>query len=117
MDLAPGLEGGPRSVFRGRLIGDEQGTTDIENLAYVALMMADATPDRELLPMRAEDLPDEMLDQVHASAAPLPPVDRPRYYALIARWLDQCPLLTNAALMEAIRSAQRELLRPPVGEF
>jgi hypothetical protein len=40
--------------------------------------------------------------------------DREHYYDLIARWLDACPLPTNAALMGAIRSAQRELLRPPI---
>jgi hypothetical protein len=40
--------------------------------------------------------------------------EREQYYGLIARWLDACPLLTNAGLRDAIRSAQRELLRPPV---
>jgi hypothetical protein len=36
-----------------------------------------------------------------------------RYYDLISASLAKCSLLTNAALMDAIRAAQRELLRPP----
>jgi hypothetical protein len=45
--------------------------------------------------------------------APVPLRDRRRYYDLVSASLAKCSLLTNAALMEAIRSAQRELLRPP----
>jgi hypothetical protein len=64
--------------------------------------------------MDVHQLEDSMLDQVHMGAEPVPYGDRQKYYGLIARWLDHCPLVTNAALMEAIRSAQRQLLRPPV---
>jgi hypothetical protein len=55
----------------------------------------------------------EMLERVHSGAAPVPPRDRRRYYDLVSALLRRCPLLTNAALMDAIRAAQRELLRPP----
>jgi hypothetical protein len=49
----------------------------------------------------------------HTGAAPVPPRDRRRYYNLVSVSLGKCSLLTNAALMDAIRAAQRELLRPP----
>jgi hypothetical protein len=55
----------------------------------------------------------EMLERVRSGAAPVPPRDRRRYFDLISASLAKCPLLTNAALMDAIRAAQRELLRPP----
>jgi hypothetical protein len=64
--------------------------------------------------MKPADLDDQMLDAVHAGAAPIPMRDRPRYYNVISAWLDACPLLTNAGLRDAIRSAQRELLRRPI---
>jgi hypothetical protein len=51
--------------------------------------------------------------QAEKSAAPVPPRDRRHYYDLVGALLRRCPLLTNAALMDAIRAAQRELLRPP----
>ena len=56
----------------------------------------------------------EMQDLVYNGAAPVPPRDRPRYFDLVNAALAKCSLLTNAAVLEAIRSAQRELLRPPV---
>jgi hypothetical protein len=55
----------------------------------------------------------EMQDLVRNGAAPVAPRDRRRYYDLISASLAKCSLLTNAALMDAIRAAQRELLRPP----
>jgi hypothetical protein len=58
-------------------------------------------------------LTDEMLERVHSGAAPIPPRDRRRYYDLISASLRRRSVLTNAALMDAIRAAQRELLRPP----
>jgi hypothetical protein len=58
-------------------------------------------------------LTSEMLELVRKGAAPVPPRDRRRYYDLVSASLRRCPLLTNAALMDAIRAAQRELLRPP----
>ena len=54
----------------------------------------------------------EMLELVRNGAAPVPPRDRRRYYDLVSASLRRCPLLTNAALMDAIRAAQRQL-RPP----
>jgi hypothetical protein len=64
--------------------------------------------------MKPADLDDQMLEAVHSGASPIPMRDRKHYYDSIARWLDSCVLLTNAGLMDAIRSAQRELLRPPI---
>jgi hypothetical protein len=58
-------------------------------------------------------LTSEMLELVRNGAAPVPPRDRRRYYDLISASLAKCALLTNAALMDAIRAAQRELLRSP----
>jgi hypothetical protein len=58
-------------------------------------------------------LTSEMLELVRGGAAPVAPRDRPRYYNLVSASLRKCSLLTNAALMDAIRAAQRELLRPP----
>ena len=55
----------------------------------------------------------EMLERVRSGAAPVPPRDRRRYYDLVSASLAKDSLLTNAALMDAIRAAQRELLRPP----
>jgi hypothetical protein len=55
----------------------------------------------------------EMENLVREGAAPIPPRDRRRYYDLVSASLDKCSLLTNAALMDAIRAAQRELLRRP----
>jgi hypothetical protein len=55
----------------------------------------------------------EMLERVRSGAAPVPPRDRRRYYDLVSASLAKCSLLTNAALMDAIRAAQRELLRRP----
>jgi hypothetical protein len=55
----------------------------------------------------------EMLDLVRNGAAPVPPRDRSRYYDLVSTSLDKGSLLTNAAVLKAIRTAQRELLRPP----
>jgi hypothetical protein len=55
----------------------------------------------------------EMLELIRNGAAPVLPRDRRRYYDLVSAPLRRCPLLTNAALMDAIRAAQRELLRPP----
>jgi hypothetical protein len=57
-------------------------------------------------------LTSEMLERVHSGAAPIAPRDRRRYCDLVSASLRRRPLLTNAALMEAIRAAQRELLRP-----
>ena len=57
------------------------------------------------------DLSDEMLNAVHAGAEPVPRHDRKRYYNIIAAWLDECPLLTHHGLRDAIREAQRQLLR------
>jgi hypothetical protein len=45
----------------------------------------------------------EMLERVRNGAAPVPPRDRRRYYDLVSASLRRCPLLTNAALMDAIR--------------
>jgi hypothetical protein len=60
-------------------------------------------------------LSDEMLDLVHRGAGPVPLRDRARYYDRVAAELRKAPLLTNAAVVEAVRQAQREvLLRPPV---
>jgi hypothetical protein len=64
--------------------------------------------------VKPTDLSDEMLEAVHSGAVPVPMRDRTRYYGVISAWLDACPLLTNAGLMDAIRSAQREVLRPPI---
>jgi hypothetical protein len=36
------------------------------------------------------------------------------YYGIIAAWLDKTVHLTPVGLRDAIRTAQRELLRPPV---
>ena len=58
-------------------------------------------------------LTSEMQDLVRNGAAPVAPRDRRRYYDLISASLAKCSLLTNAALMDAIRAAQRELLRRP----
>jgi hypothetical protein len=55
----------------------------------------------------------EMLERVRSGAAPIPSRDRRRYFDLINASLAKCPLLTNAALMDAIRAAQRALLRSP----
>ena len=55
----------------------------------------------------------EMLEIIRNGAAPVPPRDRRRYYDLISASLSKRPLLTNAALIDAIQAAQRELLRPP----
>jgi hypothetical protein len=60
------------------------------------------------------DLSDTLLDSVHSGASPIAPPDRVRYYTIISRWLDATVLVTPAGLQEAIRGAQRELLRPPV---
>ena len=46
-------------------------------------------------------------------SATAPPRDRRRYYDIVSASLAKDSLLTNAALVEAIRAAQRELLRPP----
>jgi hypothetical protein len=59
-------------------------------------------------------LTDEMRDLIYNGAGPVLPRDRPRYYDLVSTSLRRSPLLSNAAVTEAIRSAQRELLRPPV---
>jgi hypothetical protein len=64
--------------------------------------------------MSPSQVPDEYLVAIHDGATPVPMRDRESYYAAIARWLDACPLLTHHALAEAIRSAQRGVLRPPV---
>jgi hypothetical protein len=54
-------------------------------------------------------LTSEMLELVRSGAAPIPPRDRLRYYDLVSASLRKGrPLLTNAALVEAIRAAQRE---------
>ena len=58
-------------------------------------------------------LTSEMLELVRGGAAPVAPRDRRRYYDLISASLSKRPLLTNAALIDAIQAAQRELLRPP----
>jgi hypothetical protein len=58
-------------------------------------------------------LTSEMLELVRNGAAPVPPRDRRRYYNLVSASLAKCGLLTNAALMDAIRAAQRELFRRP----
>jgi hypothetical protein len=49
---------------------------------------------------------------VHQGATPISQQERGRYYTMIGKWLDQCPLLTPRALADAIRLAQAELLRP-----
>jgi hypothetical protein len=41
--------------------------------------------------------------------------DRSTYYERVAVELRKAPMLTNACVMDAIRTAQREMLRPPVG--
>jgi hypothetical protein len=61
-----------------------------------------------------QSLTAEMLERVRSGAAPVAPRDRRRYYDLVSASLGKCPLLTNAALMDAIQAAQRELLRRPV---
>jgi hypothetical protein len=58
-------------------------------------------------------LTQEMQDLVHNGAGPVPPRDRGRYFDLVSASLRKGPL-TNAAVLEAIRSAQREVLRHPV---
>jgi hypothetical protein len=45
---------------------------------------------------------------------PVAPRDRGRYFDLVSASLNKQQLLSNAAVLEAIRSAQRTLLRPPV---
>ena len=62
--------------------------------------------------MQPADLEDSLLDATHNGAAPIPCEDRTRYFDLIAKWIDQCPLLTPRALADAIRQVQSELLRP-----
>jgi hypothetical protein len=57
-------------------------------------------------------LTQEMQDLVHRGGRPVPARDRGRYFELVEASLGKGPL-TNAAVVEAIRSAQRELLRPP----
>jgi hypothetical protein len=63
--------------------------------------------------IRIADLSDESLTAIHRGAEPVPWPDRRTYYNRISSWLDSCALLTPVALREAIRSAQRELLRSP----
>jgi hypothetical protein len=58
-------------------------------------------------------LTSEMQNLVHGGAAPIPPRDRRRYYDLVSASLTKNSLLTHATLMDAIRAAQRELLRSP----
>ena len=55
----------------------------------------------------------EMQDLVRSGAAPVAPRDRRRYYDLVGASLAKDSLLTNATLMDAIRAAQREILRRP----
>jgi hypothetical protein len=62
--------------------------------------------------MDVHDLSDDFLEQIHRGAGPVSDHDRVTYYNLISTWLDHCPLLTPAALQEAVRSAQAKLLRP-----
>jgi hypothetical protein len=59
------------------------------------------------------DVSDEFLEAIHAGAGPIPVQDRSQYYNIVARWLDECPLLTHGGLRDAILMAQRQLLRPP----
>jgi hypothetical protein len=56
----------------------------------------------------------EMLDLVHNGARPVPLRDRSRYYDRVAAELRKRPFLTNGNVLEAVRQAQREILRPPV---
>jgi hypothetical protein len=109
LERAPGETGNPGS--RARLVIGEVTVTGIG--ATSCGMTAPSLP----LPgarMKPADLDDQMLEAVHSGASPIPMRDRPRYYNVISAWLDACPLLTNAGLRDAIRSAQRELLRPTV---
>jgi hypothetical protein len=64
--------------------------------------------------MQPSDLSDEFLDAVHAGGAPIPFEDRVRYFDLIAKWLDQCRLLTPRTLADAIKQVQSQLLRRSV---
>jgi hypothetical protein len=59
-------------------------------------------------------LTNEMLELVHSGAGPIPLHDRSSYYDLIAAELRKSSLPTNAAIVEAVKQVQRELLRPPV---
>jgi hypothetical protein len=60
------------------------------------------------------DLGDELLDAVHAGAAPIPCKDRTRYFNILAKWLDSCQSVNPRTLSDAIRLARSELLRRPV---
>jgi len=60
-------------------------------------------------------LSDEMRDAIHNGAGPIRLHDRRTYYERVASELRKAPMLTNACVMDAIRTAQREMLRPPVG--
>jgi len=59
-------------------------------------------------------LTDEMRDLIYNGAGPVLPRDRPRYFELVSAALRKSPQLSNGTVVEAIRSAQRELLRPLV---
>jgi hypothetical protein len=59
-------------------------------------------------------LTQEMQDLVHRGAGPVSLRDRSRYYDRVAAELRKAPLLSNGTVMEAVRQAQREVLRPPV---
>jgi hypothetical protein len=54
----------------------------------------------------------EMLELVHGGARPVPLRDHRRYFDLVAAELRKVSPLSNAAVLDAIRGAQRELLRP-----
>ena len=56
--------------------------------------------------MMPSDLPDEMLDAVHAGADPLFFKDRPRYYTLVAEALAGWSTATNSAVKSLVRDAQ-----------
>ena len=58
-------------------------------------------------------LTDEMRDLIYNGAGPVLPRDRPRYFELVSAALRKSPQ-SNGTVVEAIRSAQRELLRPLV---
>jgi hypothetical protein len=57
-------------------------------------------------------LTDEMTELVHDGSRPVPLRDRNRYFELVRATLSKLPLLTNACVMDAVRQARREVLRP-----
>jgi hypothetical protein len=54
----------------------------------------------------------EMLELVHDGAGPIRMRDRNAYFALVVASLHKAPVLSPAAVLDAIRVAQGEVLRP-----